>query len=410
MNMYLKDRDRPKGAMKPMPNLMETELESFGAVKIEDFTWKQLFDTDACTVCGRCTSVCPAHATGKPLDPREIVLKVGEVMAATGDPGRVAAGRRRPRHRDRRRQRVRAHHARRGLGVHELQGVRRDLPGQHRDPRQDPRHAPLPHADGERLPHRARQHVPLDGELRQRVRPEPGRPRRLGELARRRRHRRARRRRSTTSTSTSSGARAASTTATRRRRRALAKLLQRAGIDFAILGPSEMCNGDQARRAGQRVHLPDARDAERRDVRRHGREEDHHAVPALLQRDEERVPAARRQLRGHPPLPAARRARARRPALARGRVARRARHVPRLLLPRPPQRRVPRAPARRRFARRHRPRRDAAQRHQGHVLRRRRRAHVDGGEHRQEGQHRAQPGSDRDRRVAASRSRAPSAT
>ena len=83
LNMYLKDRDRPKGAMKPMPNLMETELESFGASTIEDFTWKQLLDTDACTMCGRCTSVCPAHATGKPLDPREIVLKVGEVMAAT---------------------------------------------------------------------------------------------------------------------------------------------------------------------------------------------------------------------------------------------------------------------------------------------------------------------------------------
>ncbi len=86
MNMYMSDRERPKGAMKPMPNLMETDLESFGAVKVEDFTWKQLFDTDACTVCGRCTSVCPAHATGKPLDPREIVLKIGEVMAATGDP------------------------------------------------------------------------------------------------------------------------------------------------------------------------------------------------------------------------------------------------------------------------------------------------------------------------------------
>jgi Fe-S oxidoreductase/nitrate reductase gamma subunit len=86
MNMYMRDRERPKGAMKPMPNLMETELESFGAVKIEDFTWKQLLDTDACTICGRCTSVCPAHATGKPLDPREIVLKVGEVMTATGNP------------------------------------------------------------------------------------------------------------------------------------------------------------------------------------------------------------------------------------------------------------------------------------------------------------------------------------
>ena len=86
LNMYLKDRDRPKGAMKPMPNLMETELESFGASTIEDFTWKQLLDTDACTMCGRCTSVCPAHATGKPLDPREIVLKSGEVMARTGTP------------------------------------------------------------------------------------------------------------------------------------------------------------------------------------------------------------------------------------------------------------------------------------------------------------------------------------
>jgi Fe-S oxidoreductase len=86
LNMYLRDHERPKGAMKPMPNLAETELETFGASVVEDFTWKQLLDTDACTMCGRCTAVCPAHATGKPLDPREIVLKTGEVMAATGDP------------------------------------------------------------------------------------------------------------------------------------------------------------------------------------------------------------------------------------------------------------------------------------------------------------------------------------
>jgi len=83
LNMYLKDRERPKGAMKAMPNLTETSLESFGVNMIEEFTWKQLLDLDACTMCGRCTSVCPAHATGKPLDPREIVLKSGEVMAAT---------------------------------------------------------------------------------------------------------------------------------------------------------------------------------------------------------------------------------------------------------------------------------------------------------------------------------------
>src|SRR5436190_5898092 len=90
LNMYLRDRERPKGAMKPLPNMMETELESFGANAIADFTWKQLLDTDACTICGRCTSVCPAHATGKPLDPREIVTKVGNVMAATHPGGPVS--------------------------------------------------------------------------------------------------------------------------------------------------------------------------------------------------------------------------------------------------------------------------------------------------------------------------------
>jgi Fe-S oxidoreductase/nitrate reductase gamma subunit len=89
VNMYLRDRERPKGAMKALPNLTETELESFGANAVEDFTWKQLLDTDSCTICGRCTAVCPAHATGKPLDPREIVTKIGNVMSATHPLGGV---------------------------------------------------------------------------------------------------------------------------------------------------------------------------------------------------------------------------------------------------------------------------------------------------------------------------------
>ena len=86
LNLYLSDRDRPKGAMRAMPDLESTTLENFGANTIGSFTWKQLLDTDACTMCGRCTAVCPANATGKPLDPREIVLKTGEVMARTGSP------------------------------------------------------------------------------------------------------------------------------------------------------------------------------------------------------------------------------------------------------------------------------------------------------------------------------------
>ena len=82
-NMFLSARTRPKGAMREMPNLLETEdIETIGASVITDLTWKQIFDTDACTVCGRCTSVCPANITGKPLDPREMVLKTGEVAAS----------------------------------------------------------------------------------------------------------------------------------------------------------------------------------------------------------------------------------------------------------------------------------------------------------------------------------------
>ena len=86
-NMFLAPRERPRGAMREMPNLMEADdIETVGASLVGEFTWKQLLDTDACTVCGRCTSVCPANATGKPLDPREIVLKLGEVAARTADP------------------------------------------------------------------------------------------------------------------------------------------------------------------------------------------------------------------------------------------------------------------------------------------------------------------------------------
>ncbi len=82
-NLFLSPNDRPKGAMRPMPNLMEAEdIETIGVSVATDLTWKQIFDTDACTVCGRCTSVCPANITGKPLDPREMVLKSGEVAAS----------------------------------------------------------------------------------------------------------------------------------------------------------------------------------------------------------------------------------------------------------------------------------------------------------------------------------------
>jgi Fe-S oxidoreductase/nitrate reductase gamma subunit len=82
-NMFLSPKERPKGAMRAFPNLAEVDdIETVGASVVSEFTWKQIFDTDACTICGRCTAVCPANITGKPLDPREIVLKIGEVATA----------------------------------------------------------------------------------------------------------------------------------------------------------------------------------------------------------------------------------------------------------------------------------------------------------------------------------------
>ena len=62
---------RPKGSLT-MVNFEDETTESFGVNKIEEFTWKQLFDTYTCAHCGRCTEQCPAFQTGKPLDPRKL--------------------------------------------------------------------------------------------------------------------------------------------------------------------------------------------------------------------------------------------------------------------------------------------------------------------------------------------------
>ena len=70
LNIFLRPL-RPKGSLVPIE--LE-EAETFGASKIEDFTMKQILDLEACTRCGRCQDVCPAYLSGKELSPKKLIL------------------------------------------------------------------------------------------------------------------------------------------------------------------------------------------------------------------------------------------------------------------------------------------------------------------------------------------------
>lgn len=72
-NQFLKTL-KPVGAIEPIRDF--ENAESFGVGKLEEFTWKQIFDSDACTRCGRCQNGCPAYNTGKHLSPKKMVQDI----------------------------------------------------------------------------------------------------------------------------------------------------------------------------------------------------------------------------------------------------------------------------------------------------------------------------------------------
>ncbi len=76
LNIFFRST-KPKGALTPIN--LET-AESYGASKIENFTWKQLLDLDACTRCGRCQDNCPANISGKALSPKTLVQNLKDHM------------------------------------------------------------------------------------------------------------------------------------------------------------------------------------------------------------------------------------------------------------------------------------------------------------------------------------------
>lgn len=71
--------------LEPMGRLASVDLENvetFGASKVEDFTWKALLDGYTCTECGRCRVVCPTVLTGKPLDPKDHITAFRDAFYA----------------------------------------------------------------------------------------------------------------------------------------------------------------------------------------------------------------------------------------------------------------------------------------------------------------------------------------
>jgi len=58
------------------PKLDFENSEKFGIDRVQELPWKSLLDTYACTECGRCNAVCPAHQTGKPLMPMKVLHDV----------------------------------------------------------------------------------------------------------------------------------------------------------------------------------------------------------------------------------------------------------------------------------------------------------------------------------------------
>jgi Fe-S oxidoreductase len=73
INMALKPERRSIGELNHL-NLDDTSIEQFGAAKLGDLGWEQLMDSYACIMCFRCQEVCPAYSTGKVLSPAALEI------------------------------------------------------------------------------------------------------------------------------------------------------------------------------------------------------------------------------------------------------------------------------------------------------------------------------------------------
>jgi len=67
----------PRGELPKMD--LESEDATFGLKSLQDLGWKDLLDGFTCTECGRCQEACPAHFTGKPLNPKALIMGIREM-------------------------------------------------------------------------------------------------------------------------------------------------------------------------------------------------------------------------------------------------------------------------------------------------------------------------------------------
>lgn len=78
LNVFFSDF-RERGQLNTL-DLEDESIEQFGVGHITDFSVFQLMDGDACTECGRCQAACPAYLAGTPLNPKQIVLDIRAAM------------------------------------------------------------------------------------------------------------------------------------------------------------------------------------------------------------------------------------------------------------------------------------------------------------------------------------------
>ena len=91
INVYF-GRTRARGRLEPIEFEKAEEDVRFGSARVTDMTWKQMLDAVSCTECGRCQDVCPAYATGKALSPKLLIMAVRDQLMAEGPKALASKG------------------------------------------------------------------------------------------------------------------------------------------------------------------------------------------------------------------------------------------------------------------------------------------------------------------------------